>query len=302
MDENIKKEANEKREESVRIDESTNSAPELKVCPYCGETILATARKCKHCGEWLQDGGSTRNATVVAARVSVEPRISNNPPKYKYYRMIFLYWTVIFLTIFFSTKEVFYGLADLCNVLVFIYFTVGLKKYAQYKGGCSSAFAWLIVLSAVLLPIDWLIDGLYADGKEGNILIFLAGIGLLLGIGYYVALFLIRKRFKTIGESYLVKSLTVYIIVSIIVNVIMLIEMPLGVVESLFVCFVDLCFYFAWCKFFSDKENEESMDVDMKKKPFWRKMVNSYVDVLIIVGLIGITTILLNLAYLLING
>lgn len=26
-----------------------------KKCPYCGEEILATARKCKHCGEWLEE-------------------------------------------------------------------------------------------------------------------------------------------------------------------------------------------------------------------------------------------------------
>lgn len=27
---------------------------QTKTCPYCGEEILATARKCKHCGEWLE--------------------------------------------------------------------------------------------------------------------------------------------------------------------------------------------------------------------------------------------------------
>lgn len=27
---------------------------ETKRCPYCGEVILAVAKKCKHCGEWLK--------------------------------------------------------------------------------------------------------------------------------------------------------------------------------------------------------------------------------------------------------
>lgn len=27
----------------------------MKRCPYCGEEILAIAKKCKHCGEWLEE-------------------------------------------------------------------------------------------------------------------------------------------------------------------------------------------------------------------------------------------------------
>lgn len=31
-------------------------------CPYCGEEILAIARKCKHCGEWLDEEESVDEA------------------------------------------------------------------------------------------------------------------------------------------------------------------------------------------------------------------------------------------------
>src|SRR4051794_22907340 len=32
---------------------------ETKACPWCGETILAVAKKCKHCGEYFQEQTQT---------------------------------------------------------------------------------------------------------------------------------------------------------------------------------------------------------------------------------------------------
>jgi hypothetical protein len=31
----------------------------IKNCPYCGEEILSTAKKCKHCDEWLEEKTDT---------------------------------------------------------------------------------------------------------------------------------------------------------------------------------------------------------------------------------------------------
>ena len=53
-------------------------------CPYCGETILAEAKKCKHCGEWLSE----------------ESEESNNQKKRGWSKI--LYVVVFFLIAFFT--------------------------------------------------------------------------------------------------------------------------------------------------------------------------------------------------------
>lgn len=34
---------------------NATTSESTRTCPYCGETILAVAKKCKHCGEWIKD-------------------------------------------------------------------------------------------------------------------------------------------------------------------------------------------------------------------------------------------------------
>ncbi len=41
-----------------------------KTCPYCGEEILAVAKKCKHCGEWLEDRNIQTNDTANQSQAS----------------------------------------------------------------------------------------------------------------------------------------------------------------------------------------------------------------------------------------
>ena len=40
---------------SILITTTMSEEKKTKECPYCGEEILATAKKCKHCGEWLEE-------------------------------------------------------------------------------------------------------------------------------------------------------------------------------------------------------------------------------------------------------
>ncbi len=47
--------------------EGVQAVPQMKPCPFCGEQIMETAKKCKHCGEFLDPDNS---ASVKEASTS----------------------------------------------------------------------------------------------------------------------------------------------------------------------------------------------------------------------------------------
>ena len=69
---------------------------ESRACPFCGEQILASAIKCKHCGEFL-DGRAKLTAVVKPKKqgVLVENDLWKKPPSYLYYLRHFIIGTLL---------------------------------------------------------------------------------------------------------------------------------------------------------------------------------------------------------------
>lgn len=62
---------------------------ETKRCPYCGEEILAVAKKCKHCKQWIDEDHQgvtttpTQHNSNTQSTQDVQPEESGEPENYE---------------------------------------------------------------------------------------------------------------------------------------------------------------------------------------------------------------------------
>ncbi|MDE6339832.1 MAG: hypothetical protein K2K97_08620 [Muribaculaceae bacterium] len=69
---------------------------ETKNCPYCGGEIKSIAKKCKHCGKWLDNHNQPvtyESKNITPSSASVDPAATNSNDKTK---IIFIVGALIF--------------------------------------------------------------------------------------------------------------------------------------------------------------------------------------------------------------
>lgn len=272
----------------------TENHVEHKACPFCGETILATAKKCKHCGEWLDV--PTNQPMSGSQSINVRPgnrKVTANPPCSKNYIMAFALWIVGLWVAIPSLDAV-----DYLDSLFFIYIVFGWRKYALYKGMDTTAFSWFIGLEITLSLLNLL-------GEEEAL------IGAVICIPAIVLLLIIIKEFKAADEHRMASSIAVYLSVSL---ALILLYIYIGMEDTdeedtlnaimVLQFLIDTCFFGFWCKFFFDAENkhtelsnpsgEPTADI-VKKKSFWKHVLESLLNIWMIGIVILIILILVCL-------
>jgi hypothetical protein len=183
----------------------------FKKCPYCSEEILAVAKKCKHCGEWVKDVSTEETSYDNDSKLTQEKQL-NQPYQYAIWMILLCYAAICFSMIdniyAFDIKKG-YGkfkliidiarfipeyVSMLCSTVLWIILFWNLKNYlGQKQNGQSGLFITLTILQGILCLFNLLTD------EDNGVLIVLS---FLCTITYCVIMLIIGIRLsKTVIKA-----------------------------------------------------------------------------------------------------
>jgi membrane protein YdbS with pleckstrin-like domain len=121
-----------------------NAAEATKRCPFCGEVILAVARKCKHCGEFLDRAAPDGVATLTGTARTSAPASGQASPGDPAYTLSVSQWDNFWKFIIL--------LAVVLAISAIVIFITSLKTYAPVVIPAALVFAgffgWFYYLAA----------------------------------------------------------------------------------------------------------------------------------------------------------
>lgn len=83
---------------------------DVKRCPACGEEILAVAKKCKHCGEFIDE---SNNIKISSTTSNVAPSHNAKPSQNVNPLLLAIFYTIVFSMVFFTVIAVVMGVVGI---------------------------------------------------------------------------------------------------------------------------------------------------------------------------------------------
>ena len=149
-------------------------------CPYCGEEILLGAKKCKHCGEWLE---KTATASPQEFKEAPIQEYNGKKPSYgklSYFVIVTLFLSQLtprhlgFLMIYLDLEKIYSSVFLISSLLTVVtgginaYLFLGLKQHALHKGLNAKPFKLLMVLAIILSLPSLLATIFYTFSLDAN--------------------------------------------------------------------------------------------------------------------------------------